>query len=242
MKKIFLRLSFLLSVFIAFTSCESRIDYYPVVTEYVFDDVIEAIITTDTPSSSDEPMPTNPHPLARALKDYMAGNIAVYNPYILYPELHRISSEVRSAELVTLDDIGTIGVLLEIDDGAMSKVLLYMYNDELFYSQEGWSTHGAFGSGRYNRMMSDMHGQVHIYTLESGRVVISTSWVDASLDGGSFYFNGQPVTEDEFNTLVERAKARYGMDSACIDRLNRDDQTMQILAMTINCVPGFADE
>ena len=91
-------------------------------------------------------------------------------------------------------------------------------------------------------MMSDMHGQVHIYTLESGRVVISTSWVDASLDGGFFYFNGQPVTEDEFNTLVKHARARYGMDIAWADRFNRDDQTMQILAMTINCVPGLTNE
>ena len=240
MKKIFLRLSVVLSVFIAFTSCGNRIDYYPVVTEYVFDDVIET--TTDTPPSLDEPTQTKPHPLARALRDYMAGNIVIYNPYILYPELYRISSQIRIAELVTLDDIGTMGVLLEIDDGAMSKVLLYMYNDKLFYSLQGWSSHGAFGSGRYNRMMSDMHGQVHIYTLESGRVVISTSWVDASLDGGSFYFNGKPVAEDEFNTLAEHARAKYGMDGAGVDRFDRDDQTMQILAMTINCVPSLVNE
>jgi hypothetical protein len=236
MKKIFLRLSIVLSIFIAFTSCGSRMGYYPTVAEHVFDDVVEA--TTDNPPSLDESMPANPHPLAKALGDYIAGNIAVHNPVILYPELYRISSEVRSAELVTLDDMGTMGVLLEIDDDVISKVLLYIYNDELLYSLQGWVGHGAFGAGRYNRLMSDSHGQAHIYTLESGRLVISTWWVDAYVGwgGDQFRFNGQYVTEDEFNTLVECALVRYGMDGPWV---YRDDQTDQILAMTINCVPDL---
>ena len=82
---------------------------------------------TDTLPYLDELMSTSPHPLASALRDYMVGNIEVWNT--LYGV--RISNEVRSAELVTLDDIGTIGVLLEIDDGVMSKVLLHVYNDNL---------------------------------------------------------------------------------------------------------------
>ena len=206
-------------VFIAFTSCGRQID-----------------ITQPL----DEPIPTNPHPLTEALSNYLAGNIVIYNPYILYPEVHRISGEIRVAELVTLDDIGTLGVLLELDDGVMSKVLLYIYNDELLYSLQGWSHHGAFGAGRYNRLMSDMNGHVNIYTLGAGRQVVSTSWVDASgTDGISFRFNGQYVAEDEFNTLVEYAKVRYGMEGAWGDRFDRDDQTMQILDMTIDCVPAL---
>jgi hypothetical protein len=187
--------------------------------------------------NNSETQQTKPHPLARALKEYMAGNIVIHNPYILYPDLHRVSNEVRLAELVTLDDLGTMGVLLEIDDEAVSKVLLYVYNEELLYNLQGWSHHGAFGAGRYNRLMSDMHGQVRIYTLESGRVVISTSWVDASLDGGSFYFNEEQVTEDEFKTLVEHARARYGMDDSWTDRFDQADQTAQILSLTVKCIP-----
>ena len=179
------------------------------------------------PASQSEPMPTNPHPLNRALRDYMAGNIEVWNTLYEF----RISNEARSAELVTLDDNGTIGVLLEIDDNVASKVLLYVYNDELFYSLEGWSTHGAFGAGRYNRMMSSMHGHVHIYTLESGRLVISTSWNPNWYAG--FLFNGLLVTEDEFNTFVERAKTRYDLDESPAFSYGM----AQILALTVNCTP-----
>ena len=86
--------------------------------------------------------------------------------------------------------------------------------------------------------MSDWHGQAHIYTLESGRIVISTWWLDGFLGwgGNQFSFNGQYVTEDEFNNLVENALVRYGMDGPWAARA---DQTMQILALTINCVPVF---
>ena len=166
-----------------------------------------------------------PHPFAAALRDYMEGNIEVWNAYYDV----RISSEVRMAQLVTLDDAGTMGVLLTIDDGFVSRVLLYMYNDELFYSLQGWSHHGAFGAGRYNRLMSAMGGDGRVYTLESGRLVISSSWWDGTYYDGILRFNGQVVTEAEFDMLL----ARYGFDGTWGDRFGID-QTAQILAMTVN--------
>ena len=182
-----------------------------------------------------------PHPLARALRDYMGGNIEVWNTYLEY----RIPSDVVFAELVTLDDNGTMGVLLEIDCGAMHQVLLYVYDDELFYRLVGWSHYRAFGAGRYNRLMSGLYGGISVFSLESGSLVISTSWLDDTWDGYYYFFNSQPVTENEFNTLVMYAKVRYGVDGGwydicCCNRYDRGDQTMQILAMTINCVPSLA--
>jgi hypothetical protein len=191
------------------------------------------------PSPPLPPLPTNPHPLAEALWNYMAGNIVVYNPVYSW----RIPSEIHFAELVTLDDVGTIGVLITIGEGMWHRVLLYIYNDELFYSSQGFVGHGAFGAGRYNRLMYSWHGFTEIFTLESGRLVISTSWFDPDVDGhdAPFRFNEQVVTEDEFNTLVELAYARYGFGTWTY-RFDREDQTKQILAMSENCIPSIANE
>ena len=192
-----------------------------------------------------------PHPLAIALRDYMAGNIVVRNPYISevlgIPD-DRVSTDIRSAQLVTLDDNGTLGVLLTIDDGMVSRVLLYMYNNELVYMLGGWSAYGFFTMGINNRVASSPSsaGDVtNIYKLEAGEMVISTSWVDASwTDGVSFSFNGQRVTENEFNIFRDRAVVRYGMgDSweavAASWGEERADQTDQILAMTVNDTPSL---
>ena len=59
MKKIVLRLFIVLSVFIAFTSCGSRIDFYPIVDE-----------------------PTSPHPFAMALEEYIEDYDGVAGIYI----------------------------------------------------------------------------------------------------------------------------------------------------------------
>ena len=88
MKKIFIRLSILLSVLILLTSCESRINYYPVAAEYVFDDITETIIeaATYTPPSFDEPMPAI-H--STEINECNNGIVWVVLPHLEYERVYR---------------------------------------------------------------------------------------------------------------------------------------------------------
>ena len=232
MKKIFLKLSVVLSVFIAFTGCGSQIDYYP---------IIET--TADTPPYLDEPTPDDPHPLAAALKEYMAGYDGVVRAY-----------------LVTLDDDGTIGVLATRPTTRVFTLFTYESGEyvyrpprTLFYIQDGELFQidpPGFVSGRYNRLISRFHAHTHmvefIYKLEYGRFEISTRLAFFS-DEYLLYLLGEydaAVSSIRRDALAEYAREKYGLAALLPPNLghmrNTQDQTAQILAMTINCVPGFA--
>ena len=237
MKKTFLILSILLSVFIVFTSCVSRIDYYSVVAE------------TDTPPSLDEPMQTNPHPFATALKEYMAGYDGVVRAY-----------------LVTLDDDGTMGVLttrpttrllVDYDSGEYgygpSGMLFYIQYGDLFQIDVSDWSNWLFVSGRYNRLVERIYAHTHIvefiYKLEFSRLEISTHLEYFSDEYLSYLFDEYDVVAEiiaERDAHAEYAREKYGLVALSPPNFghiqNTEDQTAQILAMTVNCVPSLANE
>ena len=186
---------------------------------------------------------TLPHPFAAALREYMAGYDGVVHAY-----------------LATLDDDGTIGVLttrpttrslVDYDTGEYaygpSGTLFYIQDGDLFQIDvSGW----LFVAGRYNRLMERLDTHTHIveviYKLELGRLEISTRLEYFSDDYLSMIFDEYDVAEfiAERDVLAEYVKEKYGLIAQLPSNFghmrNTEDQTAQILAMTINCVPSLA--
>jgi len=191
----------------------------------------------------DMPIPTNPHPFATALMEYMADYDGVVRAY-----------------LVTLDDDGIMGVLIsrtltkvliDYDWGEYgyrsTGTLLYIHDGELFQIEVS----GLFVSGRYNRLVNRIFMHTHqvefIYKLESGRLEISTRLEYFSDEYLSMLFDDYDVVAEfiaERDTLAEYAREKYGLVALLPPNFghmrNTQDQTAQILAMTINCVPSIA--
>jgi len=178
-----------------------------------------------------------PHPFATALKEYIAG----------------YDGDVR-AYLTTLDDDGTMGVLttrpttralVDYDTGAYaygpSGMLFYIQDGNLFQIDvSGW----FFVAGRYNRLMERLDAHTHtveiIYKLEFGRLEISTR-LEYFSDEYLLYLLGEyeAVAESiaKRDALAEYAGEKYGLVALPPPGLghmrNTEDQTAQILAMTI---------
>jgi len=188
-------------------------------------------------------MQTPSHPFATALREYMAGYDGVVRAY-----------------LVTLDDDGTIGVLttrpttsvlIDYDTGTYaygpSGMLFYMQDGELFQIDvSGW----FFVAGRYNRLMERLCTHTHIieiiYKLEFGRLEISTRLEYFSDEYLSMLFDNYDIVAEfiaERDALAEYAREKYRLVGLLPPNLghmrNTADQTAQILAMTINCVPSL---
>jgi len=222
MRKIILLL-FMISILLSFVSCSNGSELLP----------HESI-----------PITTNYHPFATALTEYMEDYDGVVRAY-----------------LVTLDDDGTMGVLtsrtptlglIDYDFGEYG----YVSSGTLFFIQDGElfqiNASGLFVSGRYNRLMQRFHGHTHIveiiYKLEFGRLEISTRLEYFSDEYLSYLF------DDDYDVVAKRiaerdaraeyAREKYGLVALLSPNFghkqNMDDQTAQILAMTINCVPSLA--
>ena len=204
---------------------------------------------------------TMPHPFATALKEFMADYDGIVRAY-----------------LATLDDYGTIGVLvrpttkvLVFDYWYEEHVYVYRHFGTMFYIQDDELLQidvPGFVAGRYNRLLSHYQAHTHvveiIWKLEYGRWETSTR-LEYFSDAYLFYLvNG---SDDEFfderNFDAERiggcditieaiaareARAEYAGEKYGLVALpppnfghmyNTEDHTAQILAMTINCVPGF---
>jgi hypothetical protein len=118
---------------------------------------------------------------------------------------------------------------------------------------------GLFVSGRYNRLVERIHAHTHIveviYKLEFGRLEISTYLQYFSDEYLSMTFDGyRDVADEDYGAVVERiaeresraeyARERYGLVALLPPNFghmrNTECQTAQILAMTINCVPGLS--
>ncbi|MCL2856484.1 MAG: hypothetical protein FWE19_01995 [Oscillospiraceae bacterium] len=195
----------------------------------------------------DEPGPhenvtTTPHPFATALREYMASYDSVVRAY-----------------LVTLDDDGTMGVLtsrtptLEFDE--YWEEYVYGHPGTLFYIQDGDLfqidvSGGLFVAGRYNRLMYRYPAHTHvveiIYKLEFGRLEISTRLEYFSDEYLSMLFDDYDVVVEfiaERDALAAYAREKYGLVAQLPPSFghmrNTEDQTAQILAMTINCVPSL---
>jgi len=188
-----------------------------------------------------------PHPFAAALKEYITGYDGTVRAY-----------------LATLDDNGTIGVLTTRpstrfrawDDYDYKYVYDYGISGTLFYIQDGdlfeidVSSWWLFVAGRYNRLMNRLYGHTHIveiiYKLEFGRLETSTRLEYFSDEYLSYLFDGDydVVAEliAERDARAEYAREKYGLVAQLPPNFghmrNTEDQTAQILAMTINCVPG----
>jgi len=195
------------------------------------------------------PMLTNPHPFAAALMEYMAGYDGVVRAY-----------------LATLDDDGTMGVLTTRpatrfrawDDYENKYDYFYGRSGVLFYIQDGdvlqidVSCWWLFVAGRYNRLMVRIYGHTHIveiiHKLEFGRLETSTRLQYFSDEYLSYLFDGDydAVAEliAERDAQAEYAREKYGLVALPPPNFghmqNTDDQTAQILAMTINCAPSLA--
>jgi len=189
------------------------------------------------------PMPTNPHPFAAALREYMEGYDGVVRAY-----------------LVTLDNDGTMGVLtsrtptvglIDYDWGEYG----YVSSGTLFFIQDGEllqiDASGLFVSGRYNRLMYRYPRHTYIveviYKLEFGRFEISTRLEYFSDEYLSYLFDDDYDVVAEFiaerDARAEYAREKYGLVALLPPNFgnmrNTQDQTVQILAMTINCVPSL---
>ena len=167
------------------------------------------------------------------------------------------------AFLVTLDDDGTMGVLAtrpttrELVDYD-SEEYGYGFSGTLFYIQDGalsqmdlWGWGSPFVSGRRNRLMSRFHGHTHevefIFKLEFGRLETSTRLEYFSdeyleyLSDGNYDWLAERIFERDSRAAYAREK--YWLVSLLPPNFghmrNTQDQTAQILAMTVNCVPSL---
>jgi len=191
-------------------------------------------------------MSTAPHPFATALKEYMVGYDGVVRAYF-----------------TTLDDDGTMGVLttrpttrvlVDYDHGEYgygpSGMLLYMQDGELFQVDvSGW----LFVSGKYNRLVQRLYAHTHIvefiYKLEFGRLEISTRLEYFSDEYLLYLLDDYDAAAESIarrDALAEYAREKYGLVALLPPNLghmrNAEDQTAQILAMTINCVPKLTHD
>ena len=180
-----------------------------------------------------------PHPFATALREYMENYDGV----------------VR-ADLVTLDDDGAIGMLISrmptLEFSEYWEDYVNKYHETLFFMQNGnlfqLNTSGLFVSGRYNRLVGRFHTHTfmveNIYKLEFGRLEVSTSLEYFSDEYLSMLFDNYNVVAElisERDALSEAAIEKYGLVAQSPPNLghmqNTQDQTAQILAMTVNGVP-----
>ena len=184
--------------------------------------------------------PTISHPFAMALKDYMSNSHGIVRAY-----------------LATLDDEGTLGVLITTE---FTTMILFDYEEReyvygglgtLFYIQDGELLQinaPGFVSGWYNRLVQRFYTHTHlveiIYKLEDGRFEASTR-LEYFSDGYLLYFSDSVDVAErhmaERDARAEYAREKYGLVALLPPNFghmrNTQDQTAQILAMTINCVP-----
>jgi len=234
MKNCVLVLSLVAVTLFVFTACNRSIDIItpPIEAE----EVVEEIPIKDVDET------TLPHPFATALREYMEGYDGVVRAY-----------------LTTLDDDGTMGVLTSktpiLEFSEYWEEYIYRHPGTLFYMQDGGlvqvDTEGLFVSGRYNRLMRRFYTHTFmveiVYKLESGRLEISTQLEYFSDDYLSMLFDDDGVIAEriaERDARAEYAREKYGFVAVLPSYLghmpNTQDQTAQILAMTINCVPSLA--
>jgi hypothetical protein len=215
--------------------------------EIIADEALQEVYAEETPVE-DVDETTLLHPFATALMEYIEG----YEGDVL-------------AYLATLDDDGTMGVLTtrpttryrvwnDYDDSydyayGISGTLFYMQDDEVF--QIDVSDRWLFVAGRYNRLMVRQYGHTHIveiiYKLESDRLETSTRLEYFSDEYLSMLFDDDDIVAElatERDALAEYARERYGLIAQPPPNFghmqNTEDQTAQILSMTINCVPSLA--
>ena len=212
---------------------------------FVFTSCNRSIGTITPPIEAEDVGETTlPHPFATALKEYMAGYDGAVRAY-----------------LATLDDDGTIGVLTtrpttrvlyDYDSGEYrygpSTMLFYMQDGELFQIDAlGW----FFVAGRYNRLMERIYAHTNIvefiYQLEFGRLEVSIQLEYFSDEYLSMVFddyNDAAQYVAARDALIQYAREKYGLVALPPPNFghmqNTEDQTAQILAMTINCVPSLA--
>lgn len=187
-------------------------------------------------------MSTAPHPFAIALREYM-------DDY---------DGTVR-AFLVTLDDHGTMGMLVsrmpikslvdydwgEYGYGSPGTVF-FMQDDVLLQTYAI-----GFVSGRYNRLVERFHTHTHvveaIYKLAFGQWEISTLLSYFSDD--YILYLSESDSDATARAIAEReahaayAREKYGLVALLPPNFghmrNTEAQTAQILAMTINCTPQY---
>jgi hypothetical protein len=184
--------------------------------------------------------PDAPHPFATALMEYMASY-----------------DDVR-AYVVTLDDDGTMGVYITVPnirrvfayDNDTGKYI-YLPLETLFYIQDGElfqidvSDQWLFVAGKDHRLMSRLYGHTHIveiiWKLELGRLEVSTRLVYFSDEYLSYLLDDYDAVAEmaRRDSLAEYAREKYGLVALPPPDFghmqNTEDQTAQILAMTISC-------
>jgi len=182
-----------------------------------------------------------PHPFAEALREYMENYIGIIH-----------------ANLVTLDDDGKVGVLVSrtptLEFSEYWEEYVFVRPGTLFFIQDGelfqFETLDFFVSGRYNRLMGRYSRHTYmvevVFKLESGRLEDSTRLEYFSDEYLSILFDNYDVVAEfiaERDARAEYAREKYGL-VALLPPLhghmrNTQDQTEQILAMTVDCAPSF---
>jgi len=244
MRKIILQF-FMAVIFLSLVSCGGGYEPYTPSESILSQEIpIEAEEVIEEIPVEDVSETTLSHPFATALREYRADYDGVVHAY-----------------LATLDDDGTMGVLTTRPNTRVlfdycnreyaygpSGTLFYIQDGDLFQIDvSGW----LFVAGRYNRLMERLYAHTHIvefiYKLEFGRLEISTQLEYFSDDYLSMLFDEYDVVAEliaERNALAEYAGEKYGLVAQLPPpnfghMRNTEDQTAQILAMTINCVPSL---
>jgi len=216
---------------------EEETEYNPPTTDDATD-----IIYDEVRPNENIAMPTDIHPFVAALKEYMADSEGVVRAYF-----------------ATLDDYGTMGVLITTRLNTMvlfdydAREYIYGGSGTVLYIQDGELLQidaPGFVSGRYNRLVQRLHAHTHlveiIYKLEYGRWETSTR-LEYFCDEYLLVLLGDDdaATESiaERDARAKYARERYGLVALLPPNFghmrNTQDQTAQILAMTINCMPSL---
>ena len=254
---------FMVVILFSLVSCSGESETVFDNTEYEMYVTSEPILPQEISVEAEEVAETAlPHPFAAALKEFMAGYDGVVRAYLAtLDDDGTMGLLIRPTTKVRVFDYGWEEYMYVYRHFG---TVFYMQDGELIQISAP-----GFVAGRYNRLLERLYAHTHIveiiWKLEYCRWEISTQ-LDYFSDAYIFYLiNGwDNGFFDERNFVAERldecditleiianresraeyARERYGLVALPPPNFghmyNTDDQTAQILAMTINCVPSLA--
>ncbi|SHO49181.1 Ig-like domain-containing protein [Anaerocolumna xylanovorans] len=164
-----------------------------------------------------------PHPYATALSDYF--------------------KDAKGFTAAYLSDINGDGIKEMVaekgrEDGAKTCRFFYFYKEKLRTYDKTYAQGNMFFSSNNNLIdySYDMTKEYHILKIKNGKVMESSYFLkdyNNDPENPDYYQNKKKISKSVYDSLVKK----YGLSDknlfiAGTDRINRPDQTAQILAMT----------